>query len=187
MSEELKALLREHYIARLKGEQDPEVSAKLRGYGCLDEKGDIVEKCRRLIKVVLAGGVFDVIHIGHVYTLRKARSLGDVLVVVIARDETVRRLKGADPIHSESQRQELVSAIRYVDVAILGDKEDMMKTVELVRPDIVALGYDQAHDESYIYGEAKKRGIELKVVRLDSPYPGIKSRNIKKDPRFGGF
>lgn len=187
MSEELKALLREYYVARIKGEQNPEVVLKLREYGCLDEKGNLVDKCRRHIKVVLAGGVFDVIHIGHVYTLRKAKSMGDILVVVIARDETVRRLKGSEPIHNEVQRQELVSAIRYVDLAILGDREDMMKTVELVRPDIVALGYDQAHDESYIYNESKKRGIELKVVRLDSPYPNIKSRNIKKDPRFGGF
>lgn len=187
MSEELKGLLREYYVSKLKGEQNPEASMKLREYGCLDERGNIAEKCRRQIKVVLAGGVFDVIHIGHVYTLRKAKSLGDVLVVVIARDETVRRLKGTDPIHNEAQRQELVSALRYVDVAILGDREDMMKTVELVRPDIVALGYDQAHDEGFIQSEARKRGISLKVVRLDSPYPDIKTRNIKKDPRFGGF
>ncbi|MEM0287565.1 MAG: hypothetical protein QXG05_05300 [Nitrososphaerota archaeon] len=108
---------------------------------------------------------------------------GDELIVVIARDTNVIKFKGNRPINDEKLRQELVSVIKYVDATILGDENDLMKTVQLVRPDIIALGYDQIHSELEFSEKSKKLGINLKVVRLDSPYPSIKSRNIEDDPR----
>lgn len=182
----LKEAVKQVYLSNLTGEKvEEEIKLKLKPEGLINDKGELTEKGRSLIKVVLAGGVFDIIHPGHVYFLKKSKELGDVLVVVVARDENVKKFKGVEPMHNESMRLELVSSIKYVDAAILGDKNDLMVTVEKVKPDIVALGYDQVHDEAWIKEEAKKRGIKLEVVRLDSPYPNIKSRNIKRDPRFG--
>ena len=163
-----------------------EVLEELKSKGLASE-GGLTQQGRSMIKVVLAGGVFDIIHPGHVYFLRKAKELGDVLVVVVARDVNVLKFKGIRPINNENLRRELVGAIRYVDAAILGDENDIMKTVQLVRPDIIALGYDQAHNEKELYEKSREMGISLKVVRLDSPYPWIKSKNIKEDPRAGLF
>jgi len=115
--------------------------------------------------VVMATGVFDIIHMGHLYYLSEARRLGDRLVVVVARDETARRFKRR-PIVPEHLRLEVVRALKPVDEAMLGDRDDFYKVVELVRPDIIALGHDQAHDPEAIAKELEKRGLRARVVRL---------------------
>ncbi|ADD08556.1 adenylyltransferase/cytidyltransferase family protein [Candidatus Aciduliprofundum boonei] len=114
---------------------------------------------------VMATGVFDILHPGHVLFLREARKLGDELVVVVARDSTVERLKHK-PIMNEDIRRFMVESLKPVDRAVLGHKDDMYKTVEDVRPDIIVLGYDQKFDEKEIEEECRKRGIKVKVVRL---------------------
>ncbi len=142
----------------------------------------ITEKGRKRIKVVFIGGGFEVIHQGHLYTVDKAKSLGDVLVVAVARDSTIRRRKKRDPIANENQRVRLLSSLRQVDAAILGVEGDIYRTLEKVRPDVVALGYDQYHLESDIKREGSNRGMTLKVVRLDSPYPQVKTSALLKEP-----
>jgi len=136
---------------------------------------------RDALRVVFAGGVFDIIHPGHIHTLKAARALGDVLVVVIARNVTALKSKGTSPIHDEELRKELVSSLKFVDIAILGHEGDIYKTVELVRPNLIALGYDQVHQEKQITQECEKRGLDLQVVRLQSPLPDLKSSSIKKN------
>jgi len=136
---------------------------------------------RDALKVIFAGGVFDIIHPGHIHTLTAAKALGDVLVVVIARNVTAEKSKGRAPIHDEKLRQELVSSLKFVDIAILGHEGDIFKTVELVKPDVIALGYDQVHQEKHITEECRKRGLDVQVVRLQSPVPDLKSSSIKKD------
>ena len=101
-------------------------------------------------KIVLAGGVFDIIHPGHIHTLNDAKKLGDVLVVVVATDKTAIKMKKREPLHSAELRQELVSSLNMVDLCIIGDEEDIFKTVDLVKPQIIALGYDQTHQEKFI-------------------------------------
>ena len=91
---------------------------------------------------VMASGVFDIVHSGHLHYLQEARRLGDELVVVVATDATVRRRKH-EPIIPEKMRLELVSALKPVDAAVLGGEGDMFAVVENVRPDIIAIGYDQ--------------------------------------------
>ena len=93
-------------------------------------------------KIVLAGGVFDIIHPGHINTLNAAKKLGDVLVVVVATDKTAIKMKKREPLHSAHLRQELVSSLTMVDLCIIGDEENIFKTVDLVKPQIIALGYD---------------------------------------------
>lgn len=143
--------------------------------------GMLTELGRSAIRVVLTGGVFDIIHPGHIHTLRAAKNLGDVLVVVIARDSTVARLKGKKPLHDEGKRRELVASIRFVDLAIIGHESDIFKTVELIKPDIIALGYDQVHEEQFISKECQRRGLKTHIVRLTSPMPDLKSSMIKAE------
>lgn len=119
---------------------------------------------------VMAQGVFDLIHLGHVHYLEKARELGDELVVVVASDKTVRERKH-EPITPEGMRCDLVAALRCVDLAVVGsDGDDRYVTVQELKPDIIALGHDQEHDEAKIRLELQKRGITTKVQRLDYYY-----------------
>jgi len=114
---------------------------------------------------VMATGVFDILHSGHLHYLQEAKSLGDELYVVIATDATVRKRKH-EPITPERMRVELVQALKPVDKAFLGTEGDMFETVRQIDPDIIALGYDQAFDERELQKELKKRGLKAKVVRL---------------------
>ncbi len=138
----------------------------------------LTEKGRVSIGVVFIGGGFEIIHPGHIYTIEEAKRLGDVLVVVVARDSTIRRRKRREPVASEAERVRLLGSLRQVDAAILGVEGDIYETLERVKPDIVALGYDQHHAESEILREAERRGMKVKVVRLDSPHPGIKTSKL---------
>ena len=114
---------------------------------------------------VMATGVFDLLHMGHIHYLQEARKLGDHLVVVVARDATARKLKH-EPITKEDVRREMVSALKPVDEAILGREGNIYDILTDVRPDVIALGYDQQHNEQVIKEEARKRGIGVQVVRL---------------------
>ena len=142
---------------------------------------ELTPKGRKSIKVVFIGGGFEVIHYGHVYTIGKARSLGDALVVAVARDSTIRRRKKREPLINEHDRVKLLSSLRQVDAAVLGVEGDIYVTLQRIRPDIVALGYDQYHMEEDVKEEAARRGMKLEVVRLDSPYPKIKTSRLLKE------
>lgn len=113
----------------------------------------------------MASGVFDILHPGHIFFLEEAKKLGNELVVVVARDSTARKLKH-QPIMNEDVRLKMVTALKPVDIAILGHEDDIFKTVEEIRPDIIVLGYDQNFDEKYIEEECKKRGLKVTVIRL---------------------
>ena len=137
---------------------------------------------------VMATGVFDILHPGHVLFLQEAKKLGDELVVVVARDSTVERLKHR-PIMSEEIRRFMVESLKPVDRAVLGHEDDMYKTVEDIRPDIIVLGYDQKFSEEEIEEECRKRGIKVKVVRLkkygDSDLNGTRKIIFKIVDRVG--
>ncbi len=141
----------------------------------------LTAKGRKSIRVVFIGGGFELIHYGHVYTISKAKGLGDVLVVSVARDSTIRRRKKREPLINEEDRVRLLSSLRQVDAAMLGVEGDIYVTLERVRPDVVALGYDQYHLEDDVKREAARRGMKLSVVRLDSPYPKLKTTKILKE------
>ena len=132
-------------------------------------------------KIVLAGGVFDIIHPGHINTLNDAKKLGDVLVVVVATDKTAIKMKKRKPLHSAKLRQELVSSLTMVDLCIVGDEEDIFKTVDLVKPQIIVLGYDQSHQEKFIIDGCKKINLDVRVARLESPTPETSSSVIQKE------
>ncbi len=145
------------------------------------DKKTLTDLGRGSIRAVLAGGVFDIIHPGHIHTLRGAKALGNVLVVVVATDTTAQKMKKRIPLHNMELRRDLVSSLSMVDHAMVGHEGDIFKTVERVRPDIVALGYDQIHQEKFIVDGCKKIGVEVAIARLQSPIPDIKSSKIESD------
>lgn len=141
----------------------------------------MTELGRDSIRVVLAGGVFDIIHPGHIHTLNAARALGDILVVVVATDNTAVKMKKRRPLHNQEQRRELVNSLSMADVALVGKEDDIFKTVDAVRPQVIALGYDQAHQEKFIVEGCKGINLDATVARLQSPVPEISSSSIEKE------
>ena len=145
-----------------------------------NDKAKLTFLGRDAFKVVLVGGVFDLIHPGHIHTLKAAKAQGDVLIVVIARISTAAMIKKDRRIyHDEKLRAELVSSLRLVDLAILGREGTLYETVEHIKPDVIALGYDQAHSEKDIADNCQKRNLTVRVVRLNTPVPRTKSSEIK--------
>ena len=144
------------------------------------DKKTLTELGRSSLKVVLAGGVFDIIHPGHIHTLNAAKELGDVLIVVIATDKTAEKMKKRLPLHSQEQRKMLVDSLLVVDLSIVGHEGDIFKTVDLIRPQVIALGYDQTHQEKFIIEGCKKINLNVTVARLQSPIPEVSSSIIEK-------
>lgn len=122
-------------------------------------------------KKVLAAGKFDILHLGHLAYLRQAKKLAGengILVVVIARDDTIEKERGAPPVFPQEQRQKLVEALEMVDEAVIGYKSKDHAVIVLdINPDIVALGYDQKADEDHLKKKLREAGLESKIVRLD--------------------
>ncbi len=144
------------------------------------DKKTLTEVGRTSLRVVLAGGVFDIIHPGHIYTLNSAKALGDTLVVVIATDNTAKKMKNRTPLHSQEQRKNLVDSLSMVDFCLIGHEGDIFQTVEKVKPEIIALGYDQVHQEKFITDGCRKINLDVKVARLQSPNPEISSSKIEE-------
>ena len=173
-------------IIRKKLPVDPDhLKAKIESFvknGIVEsDKKTLTDLGRSAIRVVLAGGVFDIIHPGHIHTLRAAKALGNVLIVVIATDQTAQKMKHRLPLHNMELRRDLVNSLLMVDHAVVGHERDIFKTVELVRPDIIALGYDQIHQEKFITDGCKKINVNASIARLQSPIPDIKSSKIESE------
>jgi FAD synthetase len=120
--------------------------------------------------LVLASGVFDLVHYGHIRFIEEAKKLGGEnsrLVVIIARDKTVKRLKGRLPIIPEDQRRAVVESLKPVDEAILGYEDlSFEETIAKIKPDIIAVGYDQRSIENDVRAFIKARGLTIEVVRV---------------------
>lgn len=115
---------------------------------------------------ILASGVFDILHPGHVFYLETAKKLGDYLVVVVTSDGHATRTK-RQPLHSAEERAALVSALKVVDEVTIGaDPYDLATTTRQARPDIVALGHDQKFDEWELAKALATHGFRIEVVRL---------------------
>jgi FAD synthetase len=154
-SQQISGLLNLGHLTQHSGAREPTYS--------------LTEKGRTQIKAVLAGGVYDVLHLGHLAALTEARSLGDVLVVVVATDTTVHMLKGRKPIFPEQDRRALIEGIKPVDRAILGYEDVGMGYEQVlidVQPDIVAFGYDQENLEKSVREIIKRHKMKIQTIRL---------------------
>ncbi|TRO54452.1 FAD synthase [Candidatus Bathyarchaeota archaeon] len=125
---------------------------------------------KKVKRVVLASGVFDLLHLGHVRFLEEAKKAGGKnaeLIVIIARDSTVENKKGLKPIMSENQRRALVESLKVVDEAILGfEKFDLGDVVERIKPDVIALGYDQKEVEKASKEYVDSHKSDIRIVRI---------------------
>lgn len=130
------------------------------------------DEAKKKGKVVLASGVFDLLHLGHVRFLEEAKKAGGAnakLVVVVARDATVEEKKGKKPVMSEYQRCALVASLKVVDQAMLGYKDfDMGKVLEEIRPDIVAVGHDSHTSglEQTVRKLVREKRLNMRVVKV---------------------
>jgi FAD synthetase len=116
------------------------------------------------MKKVMATGVFDILHLGHIHYLEESRKQGDYLLVVVASDKTAER-NGKKPIFSEKTRTKMVNSLKVVDEAITGGSGNIYDTVEMLRPDVITLGFDQRFDEEQIIKECSIRGLNVEVYR----------------------
>lgn len=129
-------------------------------------------------KVVLTGGVFDLLHAGHVKFLERCKAFGDKLVVVVANDETVKERKGKKPVNSAKKRAELLKKLKMVDGVVVGGK-DWIKTVKKVSPDIIVLGYDQKIDENELSVRiVEKTGQFIPIYRIKERYGRTKTSKL---------
>ncbi len=122
-------------------------------------------------KRVLAAGKFDILHLGHIAYLEQAKKLAGSdgeLVVVIARDSTIVRERGAPPVFPAEQRRKIVESLKMVDRAIIGhETNDQSVIVTEIKPDIIALGYDQRADIEGLNRTFRERGMNTQIVRLE--------------------
>ncbi|HJJ99536.1 MAG TPA: FAD synthase [Methanocorpusculum sp.] len=118
---------------------------------------------------VIATGTFDILHPGHLFYLEESRKLGDELWVVVARERNV--VHKPRPIVPEEQRLRMVTGLRCVDHAILGDMEDMFRPIAEIDPEVVTLGFNQMFSEDQLVSQMRKRGIRADVVRI-GPFCG---------------
>jgi FAD synthetase len=121
-------------------------------------------------KIVLASGTFDLLHLGHVKFLEEAKKAGGKnadLLVIVARDSTVKARKGKKPIMPEDQRRALVESLKVVDEAILGWEDfSIDKVIERIKPDVIAVGHDQDGIENEVLKAVQKRNVGIEVAKI---------------------
>lgn len=116
-------------------------------------------------KIVFTNGCFDLIHIGHIYYLKEAKKLGDILIIGINSDESVRRIKGNNrPITSENERAEILSAFRIVDYVIIFPEEDPIKLISELLPDVLVKGGNWAIDKVLGRDIVESRGGKVETI-----------------------
>ena len=118
---------------------------------------------------VMAVGVFDLLHAGHLHYLEQAKSLGTHLTVVVAHDDTV-RIRKHEPVTNHDLRRRMVEGLKPVDEAIIGNSPNVsiFEILPVVNPDIIALGYDQEHAEDSIRTKLVELGFnEITVTRVE--------------------
>jgi FAD synthetase len=121
-------------------------------------------------KVVVASGTFDLLHLGHVRFLEEAKKAGGKdaeLIVIVARDSTVKARKGKTPVMPEDQRRALVESLRVVDEAILGFEDfSIEEVIEKIKPDVIAVGYDQDGIEQEVLESLEEKKVNVQVARI---------------------
>ena len=129
----------------------------------------------------MVAGTFDIFHLGHEYFLKEARKFGDELIVVIARDENVLRIKGKQTKNNEDKRLNKVLESKIADKVVLGNKGNIFNIIEEIEPEVICLGYDQPIDENKLKREIENRNLIIQIVRLPAFKPEIYKSSLMKE------
>jgi cytidyltransferase-like protein len=131
------------------------------------------------MKKVLVFGTFDIFHEGHEYFLKQAKSHGDWLGVVLARDSTVLKLKKKAPLNDESSRLAFIKNISFVDFACLGSSdENKYQVISDIKPDVICLGFDQNFYVDNLFSAVKKFNLSTEILRIGSFKPELFKSSI---------
>lgn len=133
------------------------------------------------MKTVITFWTFDVVHPGHVYFLQKAKSYGDRLVTIIARDHNVLKFKGKSPFHNECRRKQDIQNLNIVDIVELGHDSDYFLAIRKHKPDVIALGYDQTYLIKELSEFLYSNWYKTEVVTIDGFWPDEHKSSIIKD------
>ncbi len=123
------------------------------------------------MKIIMTFGTFDIFHQGHKYFLQQAKKYGDYLIVIIARDATVKQVKLNLPDKNEKQRQQIVIKSQLANKVVLGNLKDKYAVIKKFKPDIICLGYDQKYFVNQLQDKIKKLKLNTKIIRLRSYKP----------------
>jgi FAD synthetase len=130
--------------------------------------------------VVMVFGTFDLLHPGHLFFFEQAKKFGEILVVSVARDQNVKKIKGEAPLFSEDERMKAVGKIDLVDAVLLGDRTHYMSHIKRIAPDVIVLGYDQKAYTETLKEDLLKAGLATKVVRAAGHKVNIYKSSIIK-------
>lgn len=132
----------------------------------IDELKDIVVKLKKLNKrIITTNGVFDILHIGHIRYLQKAKKLGDVLIVAVNSDVSVKKIKGPKrPLNDENDRAEALAALQCVDFVAIFNEENPIKFLEEIKPNVHVKGGDYKLDKIIEKDAVEKNGGEVKLI-----------------------
>lgn len=126
-------------------------------------------------------GTFDIVHQGHLNLFLNAKKWGDFLIAVVARDARAEEIKKKKLIHTEKERKKFLEAIRYIDQVILGNKTDVYKIINQIKPDVIVLGYDQKHFTESLTQKIQEFQLKTKVVRLKAHKPNnFKTQKLRE-------
>jgi FAD synthetase len=134
---------------------------------------------------VMIFGTFDLLHKGHKFFIQEAKKLGDYLVIIIARNVTVEKLKGSPPQENEDIRHAKVSALGLSQHVVLGDISDHLRIIRVECPDIIALGYDQKHFATTLKEDLHKLGLtNTSIIRIGAYKPHIFKTSILRKKKI---
>lgn len=133
---------------------------------------------RSAMRTVMCFGTFDLLHEGHTQYLREGRTLGDRLIVVVARDSTVMQVKGHKPVQGEMERLMRIAEIPEVDTALLGNLDDKLQVILEHKPNVLCLGYDQQAFTEQLAEQLAARDLHVEIVRA-APFKPEKFKTSK--------
>jgi D-beta-D-heptose 7-phosphate kinase/D-beta-D-heptose 1-phosphate adenosyltransferase len=126
---------------------------------------------RKEHRIVFTNGCFDILHRGHVYYLSKAREMGDLLIIGLNSDASVKRLKGESrPVNGQEARAEVLGALSMVDLIVLFSEDTPLELIRAIRPDVLVKGGDYKVEEIVGYPEVISRGGEVVTIPILEGY-----------------
>ena len=118
-------------------------------------------------KIVFSNGCFDILHLGHIDYLSKASDFGDILIIGLNTDNSVRKLKGNNrPINDEKSRAMILASLQFVSAVVLFDEDTPYDLIKFVQPDVLVKGSDYLEEDIVGYDIVKAKGGEIKTIDL---------------------